>query len=166
MSKAPSWQGAILRRSPIDFFLLFLPLLQLLHQLGRRLLVVALRVVARPAPEILARLLEGALRLPAELLLGAGRVGGQIQDVAGAAGRDLVREIAAHRGGERADHLVDGAALAGTEVPGAHAGAVLEQVVEGLEVAVREVQDVDVVADGGAVVGGVVCSLVRSLAVP
>ncbi len=34
---------------------------------------------------------------------------------------------------------------------------VLAEVVEGDEVAAREVEDVDVVADGGAVFGGVVC---------
>lgn len=49
-----------------------------------------------------------------------------------------------------------GAAFAGAEVPGAHARVVCAQVVEGFEVAVGEVEDVDVVADGGAVVGGVV----------
>ncbi len=53
--------------------------------------------------------------------------------------------------------MEDGAALACSEVPGAHAGVVIAQVVERDEVTLCEVEDVDVVADGGAVVGGVVC---------
>lgn len=53
--------------------------------------------------------------------------------------------------------MENGASLARPEVPGAHAGLVVAEVVEGDEVALCEVEDVDVVADGGAVVGGVVC---------
>lgn len=55
------------------------------------------------------------------------------------------------------DHFEDGAALARSEVPRAGAGVVFAEVVEGDEVAAREVEDMDVVADGGAVFGGVVC---------
>lgn len=138
-------------------------LLQLSQQLRRRLLTVALGVVLGPEPEILAGLLEGVRGLPAELGIGAGRVGSQVEDVTGTAGGNLVGEVAADGGREGLDHLVDGAALAGTQVPGTDAGVVLAQVVQGLQVAVCQVEDVDVVADGGAVVRGVVCMLVSFL---
>jgi hypothetical protein len=130
--------------------------LQLIQQLSRRLLPVSLRVVLGPQPQILASLLEGALGLPAELLVGTGRVGSQIENVTGAAGSDLVGQVAADGLGKGADHLVDGAAAACAEVPGADAGVVGAEVVEGFEVAVCKVEDVDVVTDGGAVVRGVV----------
>lgn len=115
-----------------------------------------MRVVARPEPEVLASLLEGVLRLPAEFVVGPGRVGGEVEDVTGATGGNLVSEVAAGGGGEGADHLVDGAALAGAQVPGANTGVVSAEVVEGFQVAVREVEDVDVVTDGSAVAGVVV----------
>lgn len=119
-------------------------------------MAVPLGVVPRPAPEVLAGLLEGALGLPAELGVGARGVGRQVEHVSGAAGGHLVGEVAADGGGEGTDHLVDGAALAGSQVPGADTGVVGAQVVEGLQVAVGKIQDVDVVTDGGAVMGGVV----------
>lgn len=50
-----------------------------------------------------------------------------------------------------------GAAFSGAEVPGAHAGVVITEVFEGNEVALGKVEDVDVVADGGAIGGVVVC---------
>lgn len=83
--------------------------------------------------------------------MGTGRVGSQVQDVTGTAGSNLVGEVAADSGGESIDHLVDGAALAGTQVPGTDTGVVGAEVVEGLEVAVGKVEDVDVVTDGGSV---------------
>ena len=131
--------------------------LELLKELLGRVLPVALRVVLGPAPQVLARILERALGTPAELGVGAGGVGGEVEDVACAAGRDFVGQVAADGGREGLDHLVDGATLAGAQVPGADAGVVLAQVVEGGEVAVGEVEDVDVIADGSAVLGVVVC---------
>ena len=71
-------------------------------------------------------------------------------------GGNLVGKFAAGGGGEGVDHLVHGAALSGAQVPGADTGVVGTEVVEGLEVAVGKVQDVDVVTDGGSVVGVVV----------
>lgn len=130
--------------------------LKLVDELLRRLLPVALRVVLCPAPQILASILKSVLSTPAELGVGAGGVGGEVEDVACAARSDFVRKVAADGGGEGLDHLVDGAALAGAQVPGADTGVVLAEVVEGCEVAVGEVEDVDVVADGGTVLGVVV----------
>lgn len=127
-------------------------ILQLVQQLGRRLLAISLRVVPRPAPEILASLLEGALGLPPELGVRARRVGREVEDVAVAAGRHLVGEIAANGSREGANHVVDSAALTGAKVPGTDAGVICAQVVEGLQVAVGKVEDVDVVANRGSVV--------------
>lgn len=53
--------------------------------------------------------------------------------------------------------MENGTALASAKVPGAHARVVGAQVVEGLEMTSGQVEDVDVIADCGAVVGGVVC---------
>lgn len=126
--------------------------LQLVQQLGRRLLAISLRVVPRPAPQILASLLESTLGLPPELSVRASRVGGEVEDVTFAAGSDLVGEIAANGSREGANHMVDGAALTGAKVPGADTGVIGAQVVEGLQVAIGKVEDVDVVANGGSVV--------------
>lgn len=98
---------------------------------------------------------------PAQLGVRTGGVGSEVENVTGTTRGNLVGKVTADGGGESLDHLVDGAALAGTEVPGADTGVVLAQVVQSLQVAVRQVEDVDVVADGGAVVRGVVCTELR-----
>lgn len=122
----------------------------------RWLLPITLGVILGPAPEIGASILERQLCLPAELLGRSGGVARQIEDIAGSAPDDLVRQIAADSFAKRLDHFKDGGAAAGAEIPGAHTRVVGAQVVEGLEVALGQVEDVDVIADGGAVVGGVV----------
>jgi hypothetical protein len=129
------------------------------EELLGRVLAVTLGVVADPFPEVLAGLLHGELCLPLELLVGEGGVGGQVEDVAVAAGVDLVGEVAADDGAEGLDDLEDGAAAAGTEVPGLQTGLVLSEVLEGDKMAAGEIKDVDVIADGSAVVGGVVCTI-------
>jgi hypothetical protein len=155
VSYHPSPKPQFSRTKP-EYFL-SLASLELLNELLGRLLPVALGVVLGPAPEVLARILKRALGTPAELGVGASSVGGEVEDVACTTGSDFVGEVAADGGREGLDHLVDGAALAGAQVPGADAGVLLAEVVEGGEVAVGEVEDVDVVADGGAVLGVVVC---------
>lgn len=142
---------------PLPLFLLPLPLrLQPLHKLPRRILPIPLNIILRPPPQILARLLERQLRLPSELPIRPPGITRQIQHVAGAPPHDLIRQVPSHSRREGLHHLEDGRALAGAEVPGAHAGAVFAEVVERHEVPAGEVQDVDVVADSGAVVGVVV----------
>ena len=59
--------------------------------------------------------------------------------------------------------MEDRAAFAGTEIPGADTGVVGPEVLESHEVAVGEVEDVDVVADGGAVFGFVVWYYVKKV---
>lgn len=130
--------------------------LQLRHQLRRRILPIPLRVILRPEPQIRARILQRPLRLPVEFLVGTRRVGGEVEHVAVATGRDFVGERLADGRGEGVDHLVDGAAAAGSQVPGAYARVLGAEVVEGFQVAVCEVEDVDVVSDCCAVAGGVV----------
>ncbi|KAJ6444934.1 LOW QUALITY PROTEIN: putative quinone oxidoreductase [Purpureocillium lavendulum] len=116
------------------------------QQLRRGVLAVALGVVVDPAPQVLARLLHGELRLPLELLVGQRRVGRQVQDVTRSARDHLVGQVAADDGAKGLDHLEHGAAAAGAQVPGLDARLVLAQVVEGDEVAPRQVDDVDSVA--------------------
>lgn len=144
-----------------DLFILVLNhrtdlLLQLSQQLSRGLLTVALGVVLSPEPQVLAGVLESELGGPAELLVGASGVGRQVEDITSTARSNLVGKLAASGGREGADHLVDGAALAGTQVPGANTGVVGAEVVQGLQMAVSQVENVDVVTDGSAVVRGVV----------
>lgn len=80
-----------------------------------------------------------------------GGVGGKVEDIALAALDNLVGELAADDGAEGVDDFEDGAAAAGAEVNGLDAGLLLAEVVEGNEVALGEVEHVDIVADGGAV---------------
>lgn len=131
-------------------------LLESSEELSRGLLAVTLGVVLGPEPKVLAGLLEGTLGGPAELGGSAVGVGSQVQNVTGTTGGNLVGEVTADSGGEGADHLVDGAALAGTQVPGTDTGVVGTKVVQGLQVTVSQVENVDVVTDGSAVVGVVV----------
>ena len=130
--------------------------LQLLQQEVGRALSVALRVVLGPAPQVDAGLLDAPLRPPAQLAVGPARVGRQVQHVARAPAHHLVLQLPAAGLAEGPDHEEDRAALARAQVPGPHAGVVLPQVVEREQVAARQVEDVDVVADRRAVLGFVV----------
>lgn len=122
-----------------------------LDQLGGGFLAVALGVVVHPAPEVLAGLLHGELRLPVKLLVGQAGVGSQVEHVTGATVNNLIGKVAADDGAEGLDDLEDGAAAAGSQVPGLDAGLVLAEVLKGSKVALGEIDDVDVVTDGSAV---------------
>ncbi len=126
------------------------------HELGRGLLAVTLRVVADPAPQVLAGLFHGHLRLPLELGVGERGVGRQVKDIALATGDNFVGHLAADNLAKGLDHLKDGATAAGAQVPGLDAGLVLAEILEGSEMALGEVDNVDVVANGSSVVGRVV----------
>lgn len=91
--------------------------------------------------------------------MGTAGVGSQVQDVTSTTRGHFVGQVTANSGGEGLDHLVDGAALTGTQVPGTDTGVVGAEVVEGLQVTVGKVQNVDVVTDGGTVVGLVVFNI-------
>ncbi len=54
--------------------------------------------------------------------------------------------------------MKDSAALPCAQIPGSHARVVFAKVVKSGEMALGQVQDVDVIADGGSVVGGIVCA--------
>ena len=126
------------------------------HQLRRRFLAIALRVIVDPAPQVVASLFHSHLGLPLELLVGKARVGGKVENVALAAGDDFVGQLATDDGAKGLDHFKDGAAATRAQVPRLDTGLVFAEVVEGSEMALGEVDDVDVVADGSAVTGGVV----------
>ncbi len=111
------------------------------------LTLIAVGVGALPTPAV------GAHALDAVLGLGLGGVGVAGGDVAGAAGLDSVGNVDAGCGHEGVHQLEHGGALAGAQVVDAHAG--LLDGLEGRDVAAGQVDDVDVVADAGAV-GGVV----------
>lgn len=99
--------------------------LERLDELGWRLLPVPLGVVLDPAPQVGAGVLERELRLPAQLLVGERRIGRQVQHVSLPALDDLVGEVAPDDVAKGLDHLKDGAAAAGTQVPRLDAGLVL-----------------------------------------
>lgn len=144
------------RRDRYHHIALGLGCLDSIKQLRGRLLPITLGVVLDPAPEVVASLLHGKLRLPVELLVSQGGVGGKVKDITLSSGVNLVGEVTADDLAECLDDLKDGAATAGTQVPCLDAGLVLAEVVEGDEVTTGKIDNVDVVADGGAVSGGVV----------
>ena len=131
-------------------------LLHISEELGRGVLAVALGVVRDPSPEVVAGLLHRELRLPLELLVRASGVGRQVQDVALPALLDLVGQVPADHLAEGLDDFEYRAPTAGAQVPLLDARLVLPQVVQGDQVAPGQVDDVDVVANGGAVARRVV----------
>lgn len=130
--------------------------LQRLEQLRRRVLAVSLGVVADPSPQVLTCILHLQLRLPVQLLVGQAGVGRQVEHITLPPVNNLVVEVSAHDRAERLDHLENGGSPSGAQVPGLHTGLVRPQVVERDKVALGKVAYVDVIADGGAVAGGVV----------
>ena len=130
--------------------------LQPLKQVLRRPLSIPLGIPLCPPPQIHTCILDTLLRLPTQLPIRSRRIRGQVQDVSCAAAHDLVLELLAAGGTKGPDDGEDGAAFAGAQVPGSHARVVGAEVGEGREVALREVFDVEVVADCGTVRGGVV----------
>lgn len=88
---------------------------------------------------MLARILNRSFRLPVQLLVRPGRVCGKIQNITGPAANDLVRHISPHGGAEGLDHVEDRTALTGSQIPGSYARVMIAEVVEGEEVALREV---------------------------
>jgi len=93
-------------------------------------------------------------RVPAEDRLGLVRAGHEAGGIAGAPGRHGDgNRVAGHRPA-RLDDLLDGKTGAGAEVEGT--GDVL---FEGQDVGAREIGDVDVVADAGAVGRGIIAAV-------
>jgi hypothetical protein len=130
--------------------------LQSIKELLRRALAVSIGVVLSPAPEILAGVVESLLRLPSQLLQSEAGVGSQIENVALSALHDLIRQLPADGIAEGLDHFEHSAALASSQVPGLDTGTLLTEVVQSDEMALGKILDVDVVANGSSVLGGVV----------
>lgn len=108
-------------------------------------------------PQVLASVLERSFRLPPELLVRPSRVRRQIQNVAWSSTDHLEGQVPPDGRAERFDHVEHGAALSCAQVPGSHAGMMVAEVFQRDEVALGKVKNVDVVADGSAVGGLVVC---------
>jgi hypothetical protein len=107
-------------------------------------------VAALPAPGVAAHVGEGVSGLPAEDVFRLGGVGVDGGEVARAARADHVGDGHAVDLGEGLDHVEHAVADAGAEVEDLAARVVIG-VVDGGEVAVGQVADVDVVAHAGAV---------------
>lgn len=71
----------------------------------------------------------------------------------------FVREIMVDDFVEGFDYFEDGVVMIGVEVLGFDIGFVFMKVVEGDEVIFGKIEDVDVIVDGGIVVGVVVCMM-------
>src|SRR5659263_548772 len=99
-------------------------------------------------------LVQAVLGRPAEFVVDPGGGSDQLGGVAGPALHDVGRGVQPGGLPDRLDHLTHRVTRAGPDVE--HVLALLGEVVQGGEVGLGEVQDVDVVADAGAVRGGVV----------
>jgi len=119
-------------------------------------LAVSLGVIANPSPEILTSILKCELGPPAQLLVGTSGIGCQIKNIACSSLNNIVLERVSNDFAEGVDHLEDSAAAARSEIPCSDTGMLLSEVVEGCEMALSEIDYVDVVADCGPVSGGVV----------
>ena len=154
----------LFRRRPLDVLSMLTHLfLELVNELLGRLLAVALRVVLGPTPEISAGLFHSVLSLPSQLGVGSSGVGGKVEDIASSSVNNLIWQVTTDSLGEGLDNLKHGAALAGPQVPGTDTRAMLTQVVEGDQVTLGEIQNVDVVPDGGSVFGSVVYKRVSDI---
>jgi hypothetical protein len=136
--------------------MLTLVLLQSVHKLLGWLLSIPLRIVLCPLPQIRTRILKSQLSLPVQLLVGERRVSRQIQDIAVPSWSNLVCKISSDDMAECLDHLEYSGTTSTAQVPCLDTGLLFAQVVERLEMAAREVEHVDVIADRGAVLGLVV----------
>ena len=135
-----------------------LPLrLQLFQQVLRGTLPIPLWVIRGPPPQVLAGVFECPLCPPTQFPIRPFRIRRQIQHIPRPPPHNLILQLLAYSRAESLDHLKHGAPLSRTEVPGARARVVFAEVVECDKVAAGEVEDVDIVTDGGAVFGGVVC---------
>lgn len=130
--------------------------LQLVEQLLRRLLAITLRVVLGPLPQIDTRVLERLLRLPSKLVIGTLCLCCKVEHVTSTTPDNVVFELFATGGLESVNHIIHGRASAGAQVPRAHTGLLVANIVEGDQVTTRKVMDVQVVPDSGTVLGIVV----------
>ncbi len=78
-----------------------------------RILSISLRIILHPAPQVNAGILKGEFRLEAELGIGAGGVGREIEHIPRATTDNFVRQFSTHRSAEGSDHLEDRRAFAG-----------------------------------------------------
>ena len=72
---------------------------------------------------------------------------------------NLVGEVTANNLAEGLDHLEHCATTTGAEVPGLDTRLVLAEIVERGKVTAGKIEDVDVVANRSAILGGVVCGM-------
>ncbi len=122
-------------------------------------LAEAERVGRLPAPVVAAHGPQVEAGPPPERPRRARRVGVDLRHVAGPAGDHLVRQVAPDRLAGRRDHLEDGRADARPEVVGVPARALGVERGQCGEVALGEVDHVDVVAHAGAVARGPVAAV-------
>jgi hypothetical protein len=133
--------------------------LESFEQLLRRILTIALRVIADPFPQVGASILKSEFRLPVQLLICTGWVGCQIKHIACTSSNNFILELMADNFAERIDHLKDSAATSRPQIPSSNARLLLSEVVKSSEMTFGEIDHVDIIADGCAVSGFVVLLL-------
>jgi len=100
-------------------------------------------------------LVEGGVRgVPGEVATHFFAAGDEDGGIAGAAGEEFFGDVAAGEAADGGEDFADGVACAGADVEGAAGDA--SDFLEGAKMGLRDVQDVDVIADAGAVGSGVV----------
>src|SRR5574343_395802 len=120
-------------------------------------LLVSIRVARLPAPGVCTHALHAQLRLPAQLTFGQCGVGAQRGHIAGAAVCKLVGHVHTIDPRKGVGQFLDAHAVPGAQVDGDALLLVL-QIAQRSQVALRQVDHVDVVAHAGAVGRGVVAA--------
>ena len=118
-------------------------------------LLVAVGVHFLPVPAVAAHLFDTVLGFPAKLVFGFGGVAVAGGDVAGAAWLDGVGDGHTVDFLKGIDNVEDAVAMACAEVVDGEAAAAVDGL-EGCDMTAGQVDDMDVVADAGSVMGGVV----------
>ena len=118
---------------------------------------IAVGVGLLPGPGRGDDCVEGGVRgLPGQVA--AHFIGGGDQDggIAGTAGEEFFGDVAAGEAAGGGEDFADGVAGAGADVEGGAGDAA--EFLEGAEMGLRDVEDVDVIADAGAVGSGIVAA--------
>lgn len=76
-----------------------------------------------------------------------GRVGGEVQHIPVTSRSHLVGQLVTDGLGEGVNHFKYGAAQPGAQVPGSHSRVLRTEVVQGFQMAISQVENVDVVPD-------------------
>ena len=89
--------------------------------------------------------------MPSKLLVSTGRFRGEVKDVSGSTTDNLVGELPTDDGTEGCNHVDDCRAVACSKIPRSYARLDAQETVDGGEMAGCEIDNVDIIADGCAI---------------